>query len=522
MLKESLLLNKDISGGSWIQRNFNSTVLLGLVLLLGTTLRLYDLGAESYWIDEMSTVIEGQQTIKQLFTSGRLDQPPAYYLPFHLWMQLFSATEISTRLFSAMIGIGSIVLIYLIGLNLFSKEVGLISAFLMSISEFQIYYSQVARFYSFFEFTTLLSFLFFILALRRKTILQFTLYTLASIIMVYSHTYGMFILAAQGIFFILHVKKYKNLIAIWLMCQGLIVLALLPYFYPLIFGAGGGVGGAIDLNIGGLPAPSPLDPFRSIYRFIMSARRDRNWEIMFANYAIAGILLVAGTWIYSARSGMGTLLDEARSQFNLQKLSKLKSKCILLSFWLLCPIIFPFILSFVVGPMYQDHYMISAAPALYLLMSLGIFSVRKLVPTIISLSVLMVIILPGLGYYYATDIHEQWKEVALHVDENSGPNDVIVVAPNQGIGIEQKTFDWYYEGSLNSYGFGSDFIDSATLSEALIKAVSGYDRVWVVMRDDPNESYYRTFFLDTEQIGMNLIEEHHFFEISAYLFEIPE
>ena len=113
--KEASLQNKDIQIGRGIQRYLNTTVLFGLILLLGITLRFYDLGAESYWIDEMFTVIEGHQSIFQLLASGRLDQPPAFYLPFHLWVQLFGYTEIGTRSFSALAGIGSIVLIYMVG-----------------------------------------------------------------------------------------------------------------------------------------------------------------------------------------------------------------------------------------------------------------------------------------------------------------------------------------------------------------------------------------------------------------------
>ena len=168
MLKKLPLLNKDLQNKTGAQKDINSAVLLGIIVSLGIVLRFYDLGTESYWIDEMSTVIEGQQNILQVITSGRLDQPPAYYLPFHLWLQIFGTTEVSTRSFSALIGVGSIVLIYLIGRELFDRKVGLLAAFLMAISEFQIYYSQQARFYSFFEFTALLSFLFFILALKVK------------------------------------------------------------------------------------------------------------------------------------------------------------------------------------------------------------------------------------------------------------------------------------------------------------------------------------------------------------------
>jgi uncharacterized membrane protein len=85
---------------SKIQKYFTPGVLLGLILLLGAALRFYDLGKESYWIDEMSTIIEAQQSLSRMITSGRLDQPPAFYIPFHFWIRLFGSGEMHARMFS--------------------------------------------------------------------------------------------------------------------------------------------------------------------------------------------------------------------------------------------------------------------------------------------------------------------------------------------------------------------------------------------------------------------------------------
>ena len=157
MSKESIHLKKVLRNGSGFKRYLTPAVLLGLILLMGTALRFYDLGTESYWIDEMGTLVEAQQSIPQMLSSGRLDQPPAYFLPFHFWVQFFGTSEVSTRSFSVLTGIGSIVLIYLVGKELFGETVGLLSSFLMAVTEFQLFYSQETRFYSFFEFMTLLS-----------------------------------------------------------------------------------------------------------------------------------------------------------------------------------------------------------------------------------------------------------------------------------------------------------------------------------------------------------------------------
>jgi uncharacterized membrane protein len=522
MSKESIPLSKDVRIGSGFQRYLTPTVLLGLILLLGVALRFYDLGTESYWIDEMGTVVEVQQSIPQILASGRLDQPPAYYLPFHFWVNIFGTSEVSTRSFSALTGIGSIVLIYLIGRDLFGKSVGLLSAFLMAVTEIQIYYSQISRFYSFFEFMALFSFLFFIMVLRSKKIIFFFLYGLASIIMVYGHTYGLFILIAQNLFFLIHAIKSRKAIATWLICQALIGLALLPYLFPLLFRAGG-IRGAVYLNIGGNSTPSILDLIRSVYHFVFSPRRERSWQIILYNYIAAGALLVAGTWVHAIQQGKSKFLSTAREWVTaLQEVPALTSKILLVSCWLLCPIVLPFVATLVIAPMYAEHYLISAAPALYLLLAFGVFSIRKMVPLIVSLGVLAIMIGPSLYNYYVTNTSEEWREVAAYINENSGSGDVIVIAPNTGIGTQQKTFNWYYWGTLQSCGLDDPIPDSVVWKE-LKQCVSGHERFWVIIRGNKNELEYKrytSFFLNPNQTVMHLIKEQQFVAISVYLFEL--
>jgi uncharacterized membrane protein len=272
-------MNSSVQNRPGIKRLLTPAILLGLILLIGSILRLYDIGGESYWIDETFNLIEGQQSIHQLLTSGRLDQPPAYFIPFHYWEQAFGTSEVSTRSFSALAGIISIIIVYLIGQELFNKPIGLLSAFLIAISEFQIQYSQYAHFYSYFEMMSLLSILFFILALKSKKIIHFALYTIASILMLYSHTFGVFIIAAQDLFFILQLKRYRGFIVPWLICQALVLLAYLPYFLILTLGQGS-VAGAVVATNGTILSTSLSEPLRSVYLFIFSPRRDRSRGIM--------------------------------------------------------------------------------------------------------------------------------------------------------------------------------------------------------------------------------------------------
>jgi mannosyltransferase len=525
MSKDPFLLNKGIRNGFGIQKHFSSGVLLGIILFLGIILRFYDLGAENYYGDEMYTVIEAQQSVHQLLTSGRLDQPPTYYLPLLLWVKIFGTTEVSTRSFSALAGVGSIILIYLIGRELFGKRIGLLSAFLMATSVYQIQVSQIARYYSLYEFTILLSFLFFITAFRSKRITHFALYGVTSIIMVYSHAFGIFILAAQNLYFILQWKKVRNVIITWFFCQALIVLAIIPYFYPLIFG-GNMVETARSNSSPSLPPL--LSPLISLYKFIIPFRFDRSWGTIIGIWIVSIAFLVTGTWIYANRLGKRNWVAAARGLVgNLQEVPNMTSELFLVGCWLLCPIMLPFILSWVVFPMYTDKYVIGAATALYLLIALGMLSIRKVVPLMVSLGALLIMIVPGLHYYYVTDIRDQWKEVAVYIEENSGSNDVIVFVDNRSVHsfeIKQKLFYWYYQGTLQSCNLDLKPIDPASIMKPLMQCLSGHDRFWLI-----SHSYYQTdidrinsLFINPNQTTVHLIKERQFVEISVYYFELTK
>jgi hypothetical protein len=250
---------------------------------------------------------------------------------------------------------------------------------------------------------------------------------------------------------------------------------------------------------------------------------------MIANYFAAIAFLVIGIWIYANRQGKRNWMAAARGVVgDLQEVPNVARKLLLVSCWLLCPIMLPFILSWVVVPIYEFRYMIDAAPALYLLMALGMLSIRKVVPLIVSLGTLLVMVVPGLHYYYVADVKDQWKEVARYVEENSRPNDVIVF-PNDsglgtsiGIGIKHESFYWYYQGALQSCSLDIKPIDPDAILKPLMQCLSGHDRFWLISHtfDPAVNDRIKSFFLNPNQTTIHIITEQQFIDLSVYLFEL--
>ena len=83
--------------------------------------------------------------------------PPGYPIMMHYWISIWGDSEFSVRLPSLIFGVASIVMLFLIGANLFEIYTGLLAAFFMSTGMLQILFSQEARLYSLFGFLTLFS-----------------------------------------------------------------------------------------------------------------------------------------------------------------------------------------------------------------------------------------------------------------------------------------------------------------------------------------------------------------------------
>ena len=121
-----------------------SFILLLLIILIGISLRLYQLGSNSLWFDEAISVWFANESLGNILikqTSGDV-HPPFYYILLSLWINVLGNGEFEVRLLSAIFGILSIPLLYLIVKNLFGNQPALISALILAISLLVFFYHQ--------------------------------------------------------------------------------------------------------------------------------------------------------------------------------------------------------------------------------------------------------------------------------------------------------------------------------------------------------------------------------------------
>jgi len=207
---------------------------LFLILILGFVLRYYHLGEHSLWSDEFYTVMQMQKGLGQLLTETiKTSQAPLYYILVTFWTRIFGMSEFSLRFPSLLFSFISIAIFYCLGRDLYEKKVGLIGAFLLSISPCAINYAQQCRPYALFWLTALLSFWFFYRALKINTSVDWILYIFFTILVPLTHYSGLtFIITQNVIFFVFFFSR--KLCNKWLIGQGILILLLLPLL-PLMF-----------------------------------------------------------------------------------------------------------------------------------------------------------------------------------------------------------------------------------------------------------------------------------------------
>jgi uncharacterized membrane protein len=134
----------------------SSRRVLWLILLLALGLRLVNLGERSLWYDEAFAVLFAEKGLDaKLYgtltpvNGGAADiHPLLYYVTLDGWMKVFGQSPVVVRLWSVLVGVTTVGLMYLLGRDLFGDKTGLSAASITAVAPFHVQYSQETRMYA--------------------------------------------------------------------------------------------------------------------------------------------------------------------------------------------------------------------------------------------------------------------------------------------------------------------------------------------------------------------------------------
>jgi len=376
---------------NWIhfKDKFNSPLsFLTAFMLLGTFLRFKRLTFQSFWLDELftvNTVLPGLKTI--IAATKNWEQiPPFHYILLWIWTNIFSSSEFSFRSLSALTGVGGIVAIYFLGKELFSKDVGLFASAILSMTTYHIYYSQEVRTYSLLCLLSILSYLFFIKQIKTPSIRYSILYVLSTVFLIYSHYYGLFLVASQVIFLFFifpglnNKKNFRKFQLPSFICLAILYIPWLPTLLKMS-------------RIQKFWAVKPkTDFFVGYFRTYLG-----NESFLILLFSVLLIIF---------------LVKKTQSSHFVQ------NKILLLT-WVFIVLFIPYVRSFNNPAPLVDRYAIIILPAIILMVASAIEGFKEKTVQVFFVSVIMLMFGINLFYtdgnYYQKIKKEQWREATQYI-----------------------------------------------------------------------------------------------------------
>ncbi|GEM_PF-1629239 len=435
------------------KRRFHFDLSLWSIILLATILRLYDLGGESLWIDEGQTVTYAVKSFEEIIKYCARDvHPPLYLFLLHAWAKLFGISEAALRFPSALFGITSVWFTYALGSRLGGRRGALWGALFMAVSYMGINFSQEARSYTLLLTAILMSCHALLLYLENPTKGRTLYYAAAVALMLYTHTFTVFIILFHQIFFLFTLdwwdKKLWRTIGAWIGVNFLALLLFSPWMYFLLK--------QVLAKLGGQgPGSWVLVPDINVaYRTFI--------QLSGGLLPLVAVILGIMAWLVIQ------FIPALKNKRNIK--GKSKHAPIFLGLWFLGAVVTPFSLSLLITPIYVERYAIQFLPGFCIFLGMLI---TGLSPARLGYAVALLFLAGtahGLWNYYTTFDKEQWRDVAQFVKKNIHPGQAIVLSA-----------PWIYEPF--TYYFGTspknriiqafDFVD-------VKQEVEGIDGVWLI------------------------------------------
>ncbi|HEV2037927.1 MAG TPA: glycosyltransferase family 39 protein, partial [Candidatus Eremiobacteraceae bacterium] len=365
-----------------------------------------------------------------------------YYLLLHLWLR-FDASDAYVRLMSVIPAVLSVPVMFALGRRLLGIRAGIIAAFLLAISPFYIAYAQEARGYSLLMFLSIVSTLFFVRCIdRSQSRLDLLAYCIASVLMIYTHWFGILVVAAH-VSTLLALGRKQVPWRSFVFTYAVIMVTILPLAY---FARHHGLGSLA-------------------------------WVPPMSGGAFFGFLQdLAGGWpllvLYAALTAYATI-DALRGPVADRDALKLPATLVLN--WLLVPIVLAALFSALVAPIFVARFLIITLPALVLLVSYALVRIPNQKVAAAVGTLVVALSAQALWHYYFHQPKEDWRGVAGFIAAQGQPGDAVVTIPS-----------WFRVPLLHAverlprHGQVPTPLDTA--NDPTYIALDQHPRVWVVLK----------------------------------------
>ncbi len=463
-----------------------------LLALLSFGLRIFRVDAQELRGDEAFSYLFARlpaaEIVPELLAEGD-PHSPLHYFSLHAAMTLIGDSELSLRLISLLAGMLAIPLMYQLGRPMNGRSFGFLLASLAAISTSLIWISQDARNQYALVVTLSLAATLLLLRLVEKPAPLIALcYCLTCALTIYAHYYGLFALAAHGLY-LLTLRPARRVWLTWLASIGAALLLFLPWALAI---------GAATLAAGQLSDPSQPELAAHVMSIGVELVAGQVWRLALARWLFLGLGAVAVT-------GFAGLWRMNRPM------------AVLLGSWLVMTIAGIYLIR-LRRSTFNDFYITVAAPAWWALVGAGLWRLKergspgaRAVVLVALLSVLLFSVV-GWGRYYFLPEYSRtrgYREIARTLAEEGRAGDLFLAH------FPDPAFDYYLRDvplprTMQPATFPAD---EAVTNEAMAELADSHSRLWFVPARasnwDPTDSVWRwldyhTLLESERQVG-NLV-----------------
>jgi 4-amino-4-deoxy-L-arabinose transferase-like glycosyltransferase len=479
----------------------DSTVRKTKALLLGVTLlafalRLYHLGFQSLWRDEVDAVLFAGRDLPSILAT--FVQPgqngPLYFLSLHFWLAAAGRSEFALRFFSLFFGLLTVPLVYALGRRLLGTAVGLVAALLLAVSPYHVWYSQEGKMYALVAFLAVLSLYLFSRALAENRWGWWLGYLAVTGLALYVHFFTPLLILVALAWFLLSGRLGRPALGRLVLALAGLALVALPIARWLL--------------------PTLLTPTTTGYTFYglgdMAMALFWAFSLGFRPQpgllpaALFVLLLLAGLvselkpalvkekrWPFN---GMSSLAHPRPAMPEPTKDQGLRTKRPLLAAWLVLPVLVVYLVS-LSRPVFTDRYLILILPAFVLLLAAGLVGIARCWPrylqalmyrgwlplAALTLTLVLLFSARGLWVQSQTPLKADFRHASQAFAAQAQPDDLVLfIMP-----YAQRAFAYYYpqplpvaEAPYTNYG-----LSEAELDAAMRQLTQGSPRLWLLLSE---------------------------------------
>lgn len=440
-----------------------------VILGLASVLRLYQLGHEGLWVDEMNSINDAASYWQTVELSR-----PLYYVLLNGWMQL-GYSDVWLRGLAVVFGIGSVWLTFCLAQRLFNRQTGLVAALLIALSPLFINHSQEIRMYSLSSFLSLLGSLYFLSAVSQPRRLSLLGWAASRLLATLTMPLNILLLLPDALLCSYRWwRRPRQCSGFWL--GGLFVVAgALPTL--LAQTTGGAAQRFFDTQVVDYSKPGLLQVLGMVSQFVSlwplryfleqsfqdslgkDELGDASLLVHFVTHLNGPLVFYAGLVLML----LGILGFAIAQIFSRQHSQQQAFSFAMLSAWALLPATAVLALSYLSGSIWFPRYLLGFAPYVIILIAAGFVRLcqwRRWMSAMVGVVYFASVITGLRAYYGPVAYRDDWRTVAAAVSNIEQPGDAIIYyAPPR---YQPYSFPRYYSGENDIFLIGRP-VDSPIL-----------------------------------------------------------